>query len=623
MNIQKFFPLLGLYLFFVILSCGGDGENGDIAAIPEAPSVLLSIEATHSQITISWTDNSDDEEGFVIQRRSSDEENYVQVDIVGPDETSFQDVGLDCETTYFYRVYAFNDVGNSEPVEVSITTDTCPLNPPVAPYALDATSISASQIDITWADNSDNESGFAIERKEAGDIYYEIATVVENTTIYQDIDLECETTYYYRIYSFNDDGDSNYSNEISSTTGECPLTIPMTPSNLQASPVSASQINLSWSDNSDNEDGFKIERKKAGESYSQIGIAIPDQINFSDTDLSCRTEYFYRIRAYNAAGDSDYSSEAIASTSACSANIEVFGNVETREDVFTGELILLGEVKNTGDLSACWIKITFVLRDENSVILGSPFSYINGNTLVQGDFFLDDCLRPGENGSFKIYSDVPASEVSSYTHSIDWDSENIEEPNLNLDIKGTINIEEDYFGSAIFLGEIENTGSIPACFVKIIFTMKGSWGDVLEIDSSYLNGSTLVSEPVHTDTCIRPGEVRSFEIMTDEFEVFIDSYYYHINWDENDISEPDISLSLESINLASVDSKAVFSGSVKNIGSVTASFVKVNVTMLDVAGKVIGTDFGYISGSVFDSTNTCLAPGETGTFSISTSIFLS
>src|SRR5882672_1031017 len=88
---------------------------------------------------------------------------------------------------------------------------------------------------------------------------------------------------------------------------------PDPPSNLVASAVSTSQINLNWADNSGNEDGFKIERWNGG-SYSQINTVGANVTTYADSGLAASTTYSYRIRAYNSAGDSSYSNESSATT---------------------------------------------------------------------------------------------------------------------------------------------------------------------------------------------------------------------------------------------------------------------------------------------------------------------
>ena len=78
--------------------------------------------------------------------------------------------------------------------------------------------------------------------------------------------------------------------------------------------ISTSQIALSWTDNSYGEQGFNIERKESGEDYSQIATVGENVTTYSDTGLNEATTYYYRVRAYNAAGNSDFSNEAHTTT---------------------------------------------------------------------------------------------------------------------------------------------------------------------------------------------------------------------------------------------------------------------------------------------------------------------
>lgn len=90
---------------------------------------------------------------------------------------------------------------------------------------------------------------------------------------------------------------------------------PSTPSNLTAQAVFPSQINLTWQDNSNNENGFKIERKTgATGTYSQIATVSANVSSYSNTGLTANTTYYYRVRAYNTAGNSSYSNEVSTAT---------------------------------------------------------------------------------------------------------------------------------------------------------------------------------------------------------------------------------------------------------------------------------------------------------------------
>jgi len=69
------------------------------------------------------------------------------------------------------------------------------------------------------------------------------------------------------------------------------------------------QINLAWSDNAQNEDGFILERKRVGEDFQRIATLLADQANYQDTDVQPENTYIYRIKAYNNRGNSPDSNE--------------------------------------------------------------------------------------------------------------------------------------------------------------------------------------------------------------------------------------------------------------------------------------------------------------------------
>ncbi len=184
---------------------------------------------------------------------------------------------------------------------------------PAAPSDLTVAVFSATRIDLSWTDNSSDEDGFRIERKTgAAGTWAEISTVGANTTFYNNTGLSGSTNYFYRIRAYNLAGNSLYPNEDDTTTLAADA-----PSGLTATAVSASQIDLAWTDNSANEDGFRIERKTGvGGTYAEIGSVGEGIETYSDTGLSASTEYYYRVISFGAGGDLEQSNEASATTQA-------------------------------------------------------------------------------------------------------------------------------------------------------------------------------------------------------------------------------------------------------------------------------------------------------------------
>jgi hypothetical protein len=187
---------------------------------------------------------------------------------------------------------------------------------------LSATAINSHRVDLAWTDNSNNETGFRIERCTGNTAacsagpFGTVATVGANVTTYSDTTVAPSTTYTYRVWSFNGAGDSATPSNLAEASTPAPPPPPAAPSALMAAAVSSSQINLSWTDNSNNEDGFKIERCIGAGciNFSPLATVGANVTTYSDTGLSPSTTYRYRVYAFNSGGNSGFSNEAEATT---------------------------------------------------------------------------------------------------------------------------------------------------------------------------------------------------------------------------------------------------------------------------------------------------------------------
>jgi rhamnogalacturonan endolyase len=100
-----------------------------------------------------------------------------------------------------------------------------------------------------------------------------------------------------------------------------PTAPPTPPSGLTATAVGALQIVLTWTDNSTNENAFFIERSINNVTFAQIASVAPGVTNYSDFGLTPNTTYYYRVRANNLAGPSDYSNTNNATTLATAPSL--------------------------------------------------------------------------------------------------------------------------------------------------------------------------------------------------------------------------------------------------------------------------------------------------------------
>jgi hypothetical protein len=195
-------------------------DQQSAGTIPAAPSGLTATATGASSITVSWTDNSSDETGFKLERKTGSGGTWSEIaGSIAANTVTFNNTGLSASTQYFYRLRSYNGAGNSSySNEASATTTATP--PPAAPSSLTATANGSSAINLSWTDNSNNETAFKLERKTgSGGTWAEInGSIAANTTTFSNTGLSASTTYFYRIRSSNAAGNSSYSNEASATT---------------------------------------------------------------------------------------------------------------------------------------------------------------------------------------------------------------------------------------------------------------------------------------------------------------------------------------------------------------------------------------------------------------------
>lgn len=298
-------------------SAGSSANSGEASAttlsnIPAAPGSLAATATSPNDINLTWADNSSNEANFVVSRSSSAGGPYTDIVTLGANTTSYTNSGLTASTAYYYVVRATSSGGSSAySNEASATTLQ---QPPNAPTSLAATVINSTQINLTWTDNSTNEANMVVARSTtSGGPYTDIATLGANATSYSNTGLTASTTYYYVVRATNSGGASANSNQASGTTLPNP---PAAPSALAATAAAnGTQVDLSWADNSGNEDSFTVARSAtSGGPYTDIVTVGANTTAYSNTGLSENTTYFYVVRSSNAGGSSANSNQASATT---------------------------------------------------------------------------------------------------------------------------------------------------------------------------------------------------------------------------------------------------------------------------------------------------------------------
>lgn len=206
-----------------------------------------------------------------------------------------------------------------------------------------------------------------------------------------------------------------------------PVTIPSTPSSLNAAAVSSSSIDLNWQDNSNNELAFEVQRSLTGNNnWNVISTTAADVSSFNDNSLSENTIYFYRVRAVNSAGSSAWSTVANATTQSQVSSGIVSGTTYQIINTGSGKAMDVSGVSTangariqqwtpSGGSNQQWL-VESVENNEyrlTAVHSGKVLDVVNGGTnnnarIQQWDYFGNDNqkwrIESNGNDTYKIIS---------------------------------------------------------------------------------------------------------------------------------------------------------------------------------------------------------------------------
>jgi hypothetical protein len=283
---------------YALIVSGGAG--GPPPTPPAAPTGLIAT-AGFQSVDLDWNDNTEpDLASYNVKRSTTSGGPYSQVANVTV--SSYTDNSVTAGITYYYVVTAVDT--DSEESGNSNEASAMPYdNPPAAPTGLTANAVSCNQVDLGWTDNSDNETSFKIERGTDGINFSQIDTVGANVAAYSDTTLAENTTYYYRVRAANAFGDSGYSNTANATTPTCPVQLPTAPTitNIKTLKYTA---DITWADNSNDEDGFNIYRGTSPTNLTLIATVGADTTFYHDSGLTRKSIYYFKVCAYNGSGES-------------------------------------------------------------------------------------------------------------------------------------------------------------------------------------------------------------------------------------------------------------------------------------------------------------------------------
>jgi len=293
------------------------------AATPDrdtSPPSVVTVTAravSSSRIDLTWTQATDNVgvAGYIVAPVG------IEQVLLSPNVTSYAHLNLRPATSYCYVVRAYDAEGGlSVSNQVCATTlavtsaPTADTTAPSAPSNVLATAISSSRVDVSWTASSDNVgvAGYTITTGvgTAATAFYSTATNYFHTG------RTAGTRYCYTIRAYDARGNTSApSAEVCATTpSAAPVAdtiAPTTPTNVQATAISASQINLTWTASTDDVGvtGYTVSQV----SPSAISYVI-NTTSYSLTGLTAGTRYCYAVWAYDAARNGSPQSVQVCAT---------------------------------------------------------------------------------------------------------------------------------------------------------------------------------------------------------------------------------------------------------------------------------------------------------------------
>ena len=280
--------------------------GGTTMGVPNAPTNLTAITILYNQVTLSWTDNSSNEQGFRVYRKLTTDSNWPTTYFsVGANVYNYTDTAVMPLTGYNYKVAAYNADGVIESGAIIVSTPASGTQTgiPNAPTNLQFYLTTSNQVNLNWYDNSSNEDGFKIFRKRAEDAWTSIhyAVVPVNILTYVDTAAEPGKSYYYKVAAYNASGISSESNLVYVMIPNSGGDYPNPPSALrqEPTPTGSSGIALRWDDNANNETKFNIYRRIVGstEYLFLIQLLGSNIVSYFDGSVSAGIYYDYAVEA--------------------------------------------------------------------------------------------------------------------------------------------------------------------------------------------------------------------------------------------------------------------------------------------------------------------------------------
>ena len=263
------------YRVWTYSSPGGNSAYSAVASVttpayPNRPTINSATPQSDTSVALSWT-SAAGATGYRVERSGNGGSTWVAAGTIASGVTTFTDTGLSEATSYIYRVFATNAVGDSAS-SATLTAATMPS----APTGLGLAVVSGGQVNLTWTNHSTALTYYYVEQSLDGTTWAQIASLYGSTTASYTATgpFNGSTTYYFRVHAYAYTGGNSAYATASVTTPA----FPNQPTLSSATAQSATSVALAWS-NVSGATGFVVLRtpiSTAGKLINLFGFLARD-----------------------------------------------------------------------------------------------------------------------------------------------------------------------------------------------------------------------------------------------------------------------------------------------------------------------------------------------------------
>ena len=278
---------------------------------PSVPTGLATTLVTQNQVDLTWNASSDNVgvTSYTIYRDGA-----VRGTVNGT-TTTFQDNTVSPNTTYAYRVAAFDAAGNNsgQSEVLPVTTPPVPQDtePPSIPANFRTTNITHLAVDLAWDASTDNVGVTSYTIYRDGNL---LTSVNGSTMTYKDSAVTPDTSYSYTIEASDAAGNgSGQSTALPVTTPPVPQDTqpPSIPANLRTTNITHSAVNLAWDASADNVEVTSYTIYRDGNLLTSVNGSTT---TYQDGTVAAGASYAYTVEAFDAAGNGSGQSTSLPVT---------------------------------------------------------------------------------------------------------------------------------------------------------------------------------------------------------------------------------------------------------------------------------------------------------------------